>query len=356
MDKNFAGKGGFIWWTGIIEDIQDPIKMGRCKVRIVGWHSDNKMSASTDSLPWTIPLFPINNTNPYAPNEGDMVMGFFIDGESALHPVMIGVFPNIPLNPPNPQNAFTDNRTDSQLQNSPRPPQSKSYNSDGTGISIVEPSSASLYPRNLDEPSTPRMARNDSDSIGKTFIQERKNNVVGGVPTVNSSWSEPVTEYSTKYPYNNVRESESGHIFEVDDTPGKERIHEAHRTGTFREIYPNGSKVEKIVKDNYQIVMGDDFVYIMGKCNITVQGDAEIYVKKDAYLKVDGNLNEQILGNVDVTIGGNYTVKVGGYYNNSVGGLFSVQSNGYSINSIGSFTMKSIGNVTWYASRIDVNP
>ena len=26
-DKDFAGKNGFIWWTGIVENRNDPLKM-----------------------------------------------------------------------------------------------------------------------------------------------------------------------------------------------------------------------------------------------------------------------------------------------------------------------------------------
>ena len=47
---------------------------------------------------------------------------------------------------------------------------------------------------------------------------------------------EPRTPYGAQYPFNHVRETESGHIQEFDDTPGRERIHEYHRAGTFYEL------------------------------------------------------------------------------------------------------------------------
>ena len=345
MEKNFAGKNGFTWFTGIVESRYDPLKLGRCKVRMAGWHSDNKMEASTDSLPWATPLSPVNNTNSYTPKEGSMVVGFFLDGEAGQHPVILGVLPSIPLQSPNSQRGFTDDRTPSQLENSPRFPQNKTYSVDGSGVSIVELPSASHYPLNLDEPTSPRLARNDASTIGDTFIQERKNNVVTGILAVNSTWSEPVTEYGAKYPYNNVTESESGHIQELDDTPGHERIHEAHRSGTFYEVYPNGSKVSKVVKDNYRIVMTDDHVYIMGKCLITVQGDAEIYVKKDAYMKVDGNFDVKVGKNFTVEVGSNYTVTVANEYNVTSIGSYTINAgNGFSLNTKGDSTITSSGN------------
>lgn len=326
--KDFAGKNQFIWWVGFVEDRQDPLKLGRVRVRCVGWHSDNKMQLPTNMLPWAMPVYPTNNTQTYANKEGDMVFGFFVDGESAQEPVVLGVFPSIPLKPANIQEAYSDPRTDAQLKTSPKPPKSKQYKTDGTGIVITENEKATLNPINLDEPTTSRLARNDSATITKTFIQERKDNLVKNVPTFNSKWSEPQTQYATNYPYNYVRETESGHIFEFDDTVGKERIHLAHRSGTFQEMFPNGDKVEKITKDNYQIIMKDDHVYIMGKCNITVQGDAEIYVQKNAYAKVDGNLKGQVGGNADVNIDGNVKVNVGGSYKETVGGTYSITSGG----------------------------
>jgi hypothetical protein len=338
--KDFAGKNGFVWWIGIVEDRQDPLKLGRCRVRCVGWHAEDKVNLPTNMLPWAIPSYPVNQTQTYAPKEGDMVFGFFTDGENAQSPVMLGVFPSIPLKAANRQEAFNDPRTDEELTNAPRTPQSKTYNTNGSGITITEKQKAESYPRELDEPTTSRIARNEEEYITKTYIQERKANVVNGVPTFNSSWSEPPTQYAAKYPYNNVMETESGHIVEFDDTPGKERIHQAHRNGSFQEWYPNGDKVEKVTRDNYTIIMKDDHVYIMGKCNITVQGDAEIYVQKNAYAKVDGNLRGQVGGNADVNIDGNVNVTVGGNFNERVGGTYTVQSG---------------GNMSFKAPRIDWN-
>ncbi len=48
-NKNFAGKNGFTWFVGIVEDRQDPLKMGRVRVRCVGWHAENKINLPTDT-------------------------------------------------------------------------------------------------------------------------------------------------------------------------------------------------------------------------------------------------------------------------------------------------------------------
>jgi len=346
--KDFAGAGGFIWWIGFVENRQDPLKLGRLKVRCVGWNADNKMELPTDILPWAQVAFPINNTNPYCPKEGDMVFGFFMDGEMTQQPVVLGSFPSVALKAANIQEAYSDPRTSDELKASPRSPETKKYNTDGTGIVITEKTQASNYPLNLDEPTTSRLARNDSDTITKTFIQERKDNKVSDIPTVTTTWNEPETKYDTVYPYNNVMETESGHIIEYDDTPGKERIHIAHRNGSFTEWYPDGDRVEKITKDKYSIVMKDDNVYIMGKCNITVQGNAEVYVKKNASVKIDGNLDVNVQENANVYVKKNASVKVDGNVDVTVGGNYNEQVGG-------TYTVKSSGNMKFTAPKIDLN-
>ena len=47
---------------------------------------------------------------------------------------------------------------------------------------------------------------------------------------------QPTSGYQPVYPYNNVMETESGHVKEYDDTPSYERIHERHKSGTNYEI------------------------------------------------------------------------------------------------------------------------
>ena len=270
--KDFAGKAGFIWWIGIVEDRQDPLKLGRCRVRCVGWHSENKMHLPTENLPWATPSLPVNNPSPYSPKEGDMVFGFFSDGENAQDPIIIGIFPGIPLKAGNAQEAFSDSRNSDQLSSAP-----------------VKPSeSATLYPRRLDEPTTSRLARNDSDYPSPINESKAANK---------ASKVEPNSYYNAKYPYNNVYESESGHAMEFDDTPNAERIHLYHRSGSYTEWAANGDRAERIQKDKFTVVIGNDSVY--------VKGDVKVYVDGNASLEIGGNFSATIGGTCDITSGGN---------------------------------------------------
>lgn len=96
--ENFLGKDNFIWWIGTIENRMDPLGLGRCQVRIFGWHDDGSpesiQTVPVESLPWALPLLPLNNARVFsAPELGDWVMGFFIDGLSGQFPIMMGVIP-----------------------------------------------------------------------------------------------------------------------------------------------------------------------------------------------------------------------------------------------------------------------
>jgi len=92
--NNFLGKDGFNWWYGVVEDIADPLKTGRVRVRIFGYHTDNLQELPTKDLPWAQPSLSPSNSKTFSPPRlGDYVMGFFSDGESAQAPVLLGVFP-----------------------------------------------------------------------------------------------------------------------------------------------------------------------------------------------------------------------------------------------------------------------
>ena len=49
--------------------------------------------------------------------------------------------------------------------------------------------------------------------------------------------------------FNHVFESESGHIFEIDDTKDNERLFTSHRTGTSQEIDKDALRVNIIKGD-----------------------------------------------------------------------------------------------------------
>jgi uncharacterized protein YxjI len=105
-----------------------------------------------------------------------------------------------------------------------------------------------------------------------------------------------------KYPYNKITQSESGHTFEMDDTPGRERVRIQHRIESFIEMHPDGSVTHKIQGDGYDITVKDKHVIVGGKCNMTITGDVNI--------DIQGNLTQRVKGNYDLVVEGNFTQSV----------------------------------------------
>lgn len=305
--KNFIGLEGFIWWIGVVEDRQDPEQLGRVRVRCFGWHAEDKSLIPTDALPWAHPVMPTNSPNVYTPKEGDMVFGFFIDGTNAQNPAIIGILPGKPETKPKYEKGFSDPGT--TLSGRPKKPDD----------------SSEKYPKSkyLKESTLNRLSRGKVDG---TIIATRKKNLKKNVKSAGDvTWSEPSPPFKPKYPYNNALETESGHAFELDDTPGNERVHLAHRSGAYMEYDKSGSKVQRVQKDSYSVIMGDDFIYIKGKAAITVDGDfnlrtskiniqaSEINMAADGAVKIKGSsVKIESTGGMDLKAGGGGKFTAGG--------------------------------------------
>jgi hypothetical protein len=112
--RHFVGRDGFIWWIGQIVSEQkwagnipgyrtpttiDQRGFGeRYKVRIMGYHTANKQELTDDQLPWASVMYPVTaggggagTWSNAALRQGNFVFGFFIDGEDAQQPVIMGV-------------------------------------------------------------------------------------------------------------------------------------------------------------------------------------------------------------------------------------------------------------------------
>jgi|TARA_B100000959_G_scaffold34553_2_gene32847 hypothetical protein len=123
---------------------------------------------------------------------------------------------------------------------------------------------------------------------------------------------EPDSTFAPEYPYNNVYETASGHAKEYDDTPGYERIMERHKSGTQYEIQSDGTKIERIVRDNYQLVVGHNTLEVYGNVKIIVSGQADIAVANDVNIAIGGNLTADVTGTSNLTSTGDITVDTEG--------------------------------------------
>ena len=85
---------GYISWVGVVENIDDPLKNGRVKVRIFGWHTEDLIKLPTAVLPWAT-VSHSTSGGFSAPIPGDFVTGYFADGKSAQNPYVLSVLPGV---------------------------------------------------------------------------------------------------------------------------------------------------------------------------------------------------------------------------------------------------------------------
>jgi len=98
------GNDGFYWFIGVIEDINDPLQLGRVRVRILGDHTQSKTLIPTDTLPWAYPVNDIHSASMQGMGKsptglfvkGAWVFGFYMDGMDKQQPVVMGSLGGIP--------------------------------------------------------------------------------------------------------------------------------------------------------------------------------------------------------------------------------------------------------------------
>ena len=265
-----------VMWMGVVEDNKDPLKLGRLRVRIFGWHNsspnpvDGEPGVKTEELPWAQVLQPVNS----GPNsgiggpltgivQGTWVMGMFMDGEIAREPLVMGSLAGIPTSMnPNPDGG---------------PATEGFYDPDGPVKGFPRISSDWT----VDEPDTNRLARNDNTAMGDakdykhTIIDKKINrqhkSQYGNGYTIEEPVLDGWDKFKSKYPLNKVMETKSGHIFEIDDTPKFERIHIYHKNGNYIEIggaVGAMNRMDKVVGDQFTMIDGNHYKSVHGDINV----------------------------------------------------------------------------------------
>ena len=330
--KNFMGKDGFQWFVGVVEDRNDPKTLGRVRVRCLGYHTEDLIKLPTSDLPWAHPMNPITSATvsgvgqtPLGVVEGTWVVGFFTDNDKQ-QPMIMGTLPGVPSNLPTKDS----NKGFQDYSNANYP---KYAETDVNRLAVnekIEDDNGEISESNPHSTLTIRRADRDL-AVGIAQID----GIFDGVAPIDSDldttfWDEPATEYNATYPRNHVYESEGGHIREIDDTPGAERIHERHNSGSGYEIFPNGTKVTRVKGKNYNIVSDDEYCHIQGTARETIDKGLRIRV------------------NAEGITGNNYNIEVG------QGSNVNVEVNGGNINLTTLGTGEDAGDININASR-DLN-
>ena len=123
---------------------------------------------------------------------------------------------------------------------------------------------------------------------------------------------EPDIPNQSVYPKNRVIKTSSGHLIELDNTPGRERIHVRHRSGTKVEMRPNGSIKIISAKDRYSAIAGDEELVVRGNTNVVLESDATVRIEGDMELQIDGDLKTLVQGDHSLEVQGSLTERVHG--------------------------------------------
>lgn len=190
---------------------------------------------------------------------------------------------------------------------------------------FLDPSGKYPLRQTVGEPYTNRLARGKFDG---TIVEWKQNTSLKNIPIggVNNdeflndnknvtSWSVPSPSLGGQYPYTKVNQSESGHVFIVDDTPGKETISNNHRSGTYDDTYSNGVNVKRIVGDGYQIIDRNGYIYIAGRATINIMDGANVHINGNCYLDVQGSYNLRATGGINFDTESDVNIKAKGNIN-----------------------------------------
>lgn len=262
-----------IWFMGVVEDINDPLKVNRVRVRCIGHHTDDRGALPTNSLPWA--SFVHSGVQMSAPMclPGSWVVGFFTDGKYKQQPIILGMIDGIPT------------------QKDPN-------------VGFSDPSN--VYPKVLNKPTNSPLSRGDLTATNP--ITYSKGTVTASVQTASGgTWSEPPSSYNAVYPGNHVIETDAGNIIEMDDSPGAERINLFHKSGSFTEFHTDGSVVHRALNGRYTIVMNGENVAVTGDCNFTCTGNMNFLALGNVNI---GGKNVVIAATDAVTIGGQNAVNL----------------------------------------------
>jgi len=314
---NFIGSP-FLWFTGVVEDINDPMEMGRYRVRCFGYHTDSLDDLPTEDLPWAHVLTPITSASTsgigYSATgllQGSWVVGFFRDGINAQDPLIIGSIPSQGT-PGDPRRGFNDPDDLYPLEEfweRPDTPEEATGMNASSGSFVSKSDTRLEKVETAEPPRVPTVSPNKADSYYTP-------------PT----WDTPKPEDYERpaYPKNHVYHSESGHVIEIDDTATSTRLGRFHKSGTYEEIIDNGTRIVTVVSDEYKVVLGNQHISITktpnstGNLYLTVEGDMRTLVKGNYHLEVEGDKTEYIKGSRISKIGGNELTEIDGQLSSNV--------------------------------------
>ena len=227
------GQQGFRWWVGtVIDSENDPLQLGRVRVRVRGVDDSKDEDQITQ---WATCVTPTTSASYRGVGdtpsllEGSEVFGFFGDGNRGEVRIIVGTIP---------QQSGDENTNALSFQARGKDPDTQQK------LHPIEPDSA----------------------------------------------------FKAEYPFNRVIRTRKGHKIELDDTDGAERVHIYHASGTSIEMAPDGRLTIRNPGDSFEIIGGVKNIAITGDANIEVGGSLSATIKGAANIISESNITMESKG------------------------------------------------------------
>ena len=368
VEQIFMGKDGFHWFIGVVEDRNDPLKVGRVRVRAVGYHTENKTILPTEDLPWATVMTSTESsgmsglgTTPHFLVLGTHIVGFFRDVD-CQEPVILGALPGAPGQYGNPNVGFADptrrsedtSEVDYNRSYYPKTPEESDINELARGVLTATNPNFREGTRHVDVAAAGRdqftvsTVNEDLTIDAVTFNTFSEPRVANSDNTISGT-------YKPTYPLNHVYETETSHLLEFDDTPDHARINIFHNSGTYMELSKNGTRVNHTAGDEHNTAL-NRFTNIKDNETLTVNGSMKILVNTDRIegqnfdIQIDdgANLNIQVdRGAANIVVKGNVNLKADGDLNANAANI--------SLNSEGKFNMIAGSDIKISGASVDID-
>ena len=150
---------------------------------------------------------------------------------------------------------------------------------------------------------------------------------------------------ASKYPHNQVSKTASGHVIEIDDTPGNERILIKHADGAGIELCSDGGVCISALGNKIEVTGGDQSITIVGDATLNYQGNLDMKVNGEFNLDCN-EFNVNVKNNKNENIGGAEHKQVSkGVTNVVVGNVSNFVSEQVVDTILGGYTQSVKGNV-----------
>lgn len=170
-------------YHGVIEDFNDPLKLGRVRVRIFGLHTDDTTLIPTEALPWAAVIQGIGTTSISPLLPGSWVAVYFQDPDNQ-YPIVLGVLYGIPANT-NSQVTADEEQAFEYSDNEATVSENVVKDSSGTPVKDSSGEPIKTTPTNPPTPPavSPLNAKVDPNKLGSVSAKEESN---GNPATINN--------------------------------------------------------------------------------------------------------------------------------------------------------------------------